>query len=232
MSQKPALKIDWASHEAAKFACVNWHYSGLMPSFGKFVKVGAWENEKFIGVVVFGRGANPQLLKPYGLQQDEGCELVRIALNKHKTPVSKIITIALKFLKKANPKLRLVVSYADVDQNHHGGIYQASNWIYTGHKNKGSRSAFIINGEKIHTKTVASKGVRQTIDEVRKHLDPNAEIFYTLGKHCYIMPLDKEMRAEVIHLSKPYPKRTKEQALENPSSLGGATPTCTLQSNG
>jgi hypothetical protein len=202
-----------------------------MPSFGKFVKVGAWEDGKFIGVVVFGRGANPQLLKPYGLQQDEGCELVRIALNKHKTPVSKIITVALKFLKKANPKLRLVVSYADVDQNHHGGIYQASNWIYTGHKNKGSRSAFIINGEKIHTKTVASKGVRQTIDEVRKHLDPNAEIFYTLGKHCYIMPLDKEMRANVIHLSKPYPKRTKEQALGDQPSLGGATPTCTLQPN-
>jgi hypothetical protein len=202
-----------------------------MPSFGKFVKVGAWENGKFIGVVVFGRGANPQLLKPYGLQQDEGCELVRIALNRHITPVSKIITIALKFLKKANPKLRLVVSYADVDQNHHGGIYQASNWIYTGHKNKGSRSAFIINGEKIHTKTVASKGVRQTIDEVRKHLDPYAEIFYTLGKHCYIMPLDKQMRAEVSHLSQPYPKRTKEQALGDQPSLGGATPTCTLQPN-
>lgn len=226
------LKIDWASHEAAKFACKQWHYSGLLPSYGKLVKVGVWENEKFIGVVVFGRGASPQILKPYGLQQDEGCELVRIALNRHITPVSKIITIALKFLKKANPRLRLVVSYADVDQNHHGGIYQASNWIYTGHKNKGSRSAFIINGEKIHTKTVASKGVRQTINEVRKYLDPNAEIFYTLGKHCYIMPLDKQMRAEVFHLSQPYPKRTKEQALGDQPSLGGATPTCTLQPNG
>lgn len=210
------LKIDWASHEAAKYACENWHYSKLMPSFGKFVKVGAWEYGQFIGVVAFGRGANPQLLMPYGLKQDEGCELVRIALKSHKTPVSKIITIALKFLKKANPKLRLVVSYADVDQDHHGGIYQASNWIYTGHKNKGARSAFIVKGQKLHTKTVASKGVRQTIEEVRKHLDPNAEIFYTKGKHCYIMPLDKKMRNQVSHLAKPYPKRAKEAGATEP----------------
>jgi hypothetical protein len=202
-----------------------------MPSFGKFVKVGAWEDGKFIGVVVFGRGANPSLLKPYNLLQDQGCELVRIALRQHETPVSKILTIALKFLKKANPKLRLVVSYADVDQNHHGGIYQASNWIYTGHKGKGTRSSFIINGEKIHAKTVATKGVRQTLDEVRKHLDPKAENFYTLGKHCYIMPLDKQIRKNVEYLSRPYPKRTKEQALGDQPSLGGATPTCTLQPN-
>lgn len=213
---KVDLKIDWASHEAAKYACEKWHYSGLMPSFGKFVKVGAWENDKFIGVVAFGRGANPQLLMPYGLKQDEGCELVRIALTKHISPVSQIITVALRFLKKANPKLRLVVSYADVDQDHHGGIYQASNWIYTGHKNKGARSAFIVKGEKLHTKTVASKGVRQTIDAVREHLDPNAEIFYTKGKHCYIMPLDKKMRKEVKHLAQPYPKRAKEAGAAEP----------------
>jgi len=187
-----------------------------MPSFGKSVKIGVWENGDFKGVVVFGRGANKHLLTPYGLSQDEGCELVRIALKEHESPVSKIITIALKFLKKSNPKLRLVVSYADVDQNHHGGIYQASNWIYTGHKNQGSRSAFIVHGKKMHPKTIDSRGIRQTIIEVRKHLDPNAEIFYTKGKHCYIMPLDKKMRNQVIHLAQPYPKRVKEAGATEP----------------
>ncbi|MFZ8899831.1 MAG: hypothetical protein ACO20X_14970 [Alphaproteobacteria bacterium] len=76
---KVDLKIDWASYKAAKYACENWHYSGLMPSFGKSVKIGVWENGDFKGVVVFGRGANKHLLTPYGLSQDEGCELVRIA---------------------------------------------------------------------------------------------------------------------------------------------------------
>lgn len=231
MSQKPTLKIDWASHEAAKFACVNWHYSAVIP-VGKLVKVGAWEDGKFIGVVLFGRGANNNMLKPYGLKADQGCELVRIALKSHKTPVSKIMAIAIKFLKKSNPNLRLIVSYADADQDHHGGIYQATNWVYTGLKNAGSMGAFIINGKKTHPKSVHSKGVKQSIESVRKHLDPNAEIFYTKGKHCYLMPLDDNTRNKVLFLSKPYPKRTKEQALGDQPSLGGATPTCTLQPNG
>ena len=228
-SSKPELKIDWASHEAAKYACENWHYSAVIP-VGKLVKVGAWENGKFIGVVLFGRGANNNMLKPFGLNQDEGCELVRIALKSHETPVSRIMSLALKFLKKQSPKLRLVVSYADQDQNHHGGIYQATNWIYDGLKKAGSMGAFIINGKKTHRKSVHSKGVKQTIIEVRKHLDPNATIFYTKGKHRYLMPLDADMRNKLKPLHKPYPKRVKEQDSEFPSELGGATPTNTLQS--
>jgi len=209
MLVKPELKIDWASHEAAKYACENWHYSKVIP-VGKLVKVGAWEDGKFIGCVVFGRGANNNMLKPFGLNADEGCELVRIALRKHETPVSKILSFALKFLKKQSPELRLVVSYADADQNHHGGIYQATNWIYDGLKNANSMGAFIINGKKTHPKSVHSKGIKQTILAVKKHLDPNATIFYTKGKHRYLMPLDKEMSAKIAPLAKPYPKRVKQ----------------------
>ena len=227
---KPNLKIDWASYEASKYACENWHYSGVIP-VGKLVKVGAWENGKFIGVVLFGRGANINMLKPYGLKADEGCELVRIALTKHITPVSKIMSFAIKFLKNSNSGLRLVVSYADADQNHHGGIYQATNWVYTGLKNAGTMGAFVVHGKKMHPKSVHSKGIKQTIAAVRQHLDPNAEVFITKGKHCYLMPLDKEIKKVIMPLSKSYPKRAKNQALENPSSLGGEIPTCPLQSN-
>tara|TARA_R110000772_G_scaffold131557_1_gene239804 strand:- start:2637 stop:3365 length:729 start_codon:yes stop_codon:yes gene_type:complete len=229
-SQPTNLKIDWASYDAAKYACENWHYSGVIP-VGKLVKVGAWEDGKYIGAVIFGRGANNNMLKPFGLTADQGCELVRIALTKHKTPVSKIMALAIKFLAKSNKGLKLIVSYADADQNHHGGIYQATNWIYSGLMNAGTMGAFIIKGKKTHPKSVHSKGLKQTINEVRKHLDPNATIFYTKGKHRYLMPLDKETKESVLHLAKVYPKRTKEQASENPSDLGGATPTCTLQTS-
>ena len=122
---KADLKIDWATHEAAKYACENWHYSGCLP-VGKLVKVGAWENGKFIGVVLFGRGATPNLGKPYGLGQTECVELVRVALTNHQTPVSRIMRFALKWLKQSNKNIRLVISFADADQNHHGGIYPVS----------------------------------------------------------------------------------------------------------
>jgi hypothetical protein len=226
---KVDLRIDWATHEAAKYACENWHYSECLP-VGKLAKVGAWENGKFIGVVIFGRGANNNMLKPFGLVQDQGCELARIALTKHLTPVSKILSLAIKFLVKQSPDLKLIVSYSDADQNHHGGIYQATNWIYDGLKNAGTIGAFIIHGKKTHRKSVHSRGIKQTIDAVKKHLDPNATIFKTKGKHRYLMPLDAEMKEKVLPLAKPYPKRTKEQASKFHFDLGGATPTCTLQS--
>jgi hypothetical protein len=219
-SNKSNLKVDWASHEAAKFACENWHYSQCLP-VGKLVKVGAWENGKFIGCVIFGRGANHNMLKPFGLTQDQGCELVRVALKSHKTPVSRILSIAIKFLKQKCPELRLVVSYADADQNHHGGIYQATNWIYDGLKNQNTMGAFIVKGKKMHPKSVHSKGVKQTLSEVKKHLDPNATIFYTQGKHRYLMPLDQTMRARLQPLAQPYPKRPKQATPETISEAAG-----------
>jgi hypothetical protein len=91
---KHELKIDWATHEAAKFACEKWHYSKSVP-VPPLVKIGAWEDGKFIGVVIFSRGASSNLMSPYGLGQDEGCELTRIALTNHKTEVSRIVKLAI-----------------------------------------------------------------------------------------------------------------------------------------
>jgi len=107
-----SLRLDWATHEAAKYACENWHYSKKIP-VNKLSKVGVWEDNKFIGVVIFGVGASAVLHKQFNLTRFEVCELVRVALNKHKTEVSRVISIALKFLKKSNPKIRVCVSFVD-----------------------------------------------------------------------------------------------------------------------
>jgi hypothetical protein len=50
-----SLKIDWATPKAAKYACEKWHYTKHLPSAS--CRVGVWENDKFIGVVLFGIGA-------------------------------------------------------------------------------------------------------------------------------------------------------------------------------
>ena len=76
------LYLDWCSHEAAKFAVEHWHYSKVMPK-GKLIKIGVWEDGRFIGVVLFGRGANNHIGNPFSLTQTEAAELVRIALIDH-----------------------------------------------------------------------------------------------------------------------------------------------------
>jgi hypothetical protein len=213
---KPQLKIDWATHEAAKYACSNWHYSKCMP-VGKLVKIGAWESNKFIGVVLFGRGANNNMLKPFGIEQDQGCELVRIALTTHETPVSRIVAQAMRFLKRQSQGLRMIVSYADPEAGHHGGIYQAGNWLYTGPS--GEAVKVFYKGKWSHKKTVDDAGVSQANLPKKK----------VQGKHRYLMPLDDAMRAQIAPLAKPYPKRTKDQAASFPDALGGETPTRALQ---
>jgi len=230
-TSKPVLKIDWATHEAAKYACTNWHYSKSMP-VGKMVKVGAWEDGKFIGVVIFSRGASPMLGMAYGLEQIECCELTRVALTKHKTPVSKLLAIAIKFLRKSNSELRLIVSFADTEQGHHGGIYQANGWSYSGQS--AEKFDYIApNGERLLSRQVANSGTVRQFGKVTKCFKRTDCIAVAVqGKHRYLMPLDDAMREQIAPLAKPYPKRTtrtKEQDIGHPPVLGGASPTRALQ---
>jgi len=227
---KVDLKIDWATHEAAKYAVEHWHYSKTLPP-PPLVYIGVWEG-KFIGCIVFSRGACLNLLKPYGLKQTEGCELVRVALTVHVSSVTKIIKIAILFLKKTNPGLRLIVSFADPMHGHLGGIYQGGNWIYTGET---SPDYFHIDkkGKRWHSRQVRKTGVPvKQYGAYRKTPDPkNMTLVNTLGKHRYLMPLDKEMAKQIESLRKPYPKRPTKAISSDQEESGGAVPTRTLQSN-
>lgn len=219
MSFNGNLVINWATHELAKFACEHWHYSKCIPK-SKLVKVGVWENGKFIGVVIFSYGANQNLSSPYGLKKTECVELTRVALARHKTPVSKILSIAVKFLRKKCQGIKLIVSYADIDQGHHGGIYQANGWAYAGIRNAGTKSAYIINGKKIHPKTIFDRYGTRAESDIRK-IHPDLEMFRTKGKHIYLKPLDSEVAKLVQSMNKPYPKRIVSREIAVPVDQTG-----------
>lgn len=199
------MRLEIASHKAIKYACMNFHYAKSVPvnTFGYsiFNNAGVW-----CGVILYGSGANNNLPKPYGLVLGQAIELVRMALNGKQESTSKAMSISLKLLVKKLPLCKLVVSYADIDENHTCIIYQATNWFYEGETNIGMRTGFIINGKKTHNKSVHGKGVIQSLDEVRKHLDKNAQPYITKGKRKYIYPLDKSLIPLCKSLSKPYPK--------------------------
>ena len=223
---KTDLQVDWCSHKAATYACKNWHYSESIP-VPPLTKVGVWEYGKYIGVVIFSRGASSNLLKPYGLQRDEGCELTRIALTEHSTQVSRIIKVALLFLKQNSPSLKLVVSFADPHYGHHGGIYQACNWVYAGDTAKGKE--YWHKNKRLHSRQVSEKGWNIQQGVRRKTVKPSeCSIVATGGKHRYLMPLDKETRERVKHMAKPYPKRVTKASSGIQSESGGAIPTGTL----
>ena len=199
------IKVANASNDAAKFAVEKWHYSRILPT-GKLVKYGVWENDKFIGVVIYSRGASPHLGTFLELDQTEICELTRVALTKHEAPVSQIVAETLRLLKKDSPKLRAVISFADPKEGHKGGIYQAGNWIYTGMSNPVIE--YYIDGRWRHTRGAYHHPKRPTAP---KRTAP--------GKYRYIYPLDKAMRRKVEKLKLSYPSAVEGSKVSRSNSV-------------
>lgn len=209
MQTKTNLKIDWATHEAAKFACENWHYSKCTPS-GKTVKFGVWENGKFIGVVIFALGANAEIQKIHG----KTAELARVALTKHITPVTRIVSICLKKLKGLCPGLEAVISYADLDR-HTGTIYKAGNWL---EECVVTNPWLMLHGAPIHPRTAFARYGTSSIAWLRANVDPKAEyIKDSKGKKRFVWFFDKRAGSK------------DNVASGFQSEEGGASPTPALQ---
>jgi hypothetical protein len=191
----------------------------------KSARLGIWESEVFIGAIIFALGANPHLGNPFGCKQFERAELVRVALTEHATPVSRLLSICCKFIRKQSPGLRLLISFADTEQGHHGGIYQAAGWIYTGQTKP--KTDLMIGKQKLKRRAYTGKN----FGAGRMQVPANAVKVMSPPKHRYLMPLDEAMRKQIEPLRKPYPKRVRSETGDTPANhagKGGSTPTRTL----
>lgn len=224
---KATLRLDWCTHEAAKYAVKHWHYSKSLPA-NKSVRVGVWEDGRFIGCVIFGWGANRNMAGSVGLDQLQCAELTRVALTDHVTPVSRIIAIAVRMLRKQSPGVRALISYADPNNGHHGGIYQAGGWIHTGRSQP--NESYVLDGRTLHKRMYTGTN----FGKAAKALPPGAVKVMPIPKYRYVLPLDDAMRAQLAPLAKPYPKRVQDPRVGKSSPVGtttgegGALPTPTL----
>ena len=184
-----------------------------MPS-GKKVVYGVWEDARFIGVVIFSRGPGPQIGRPFGLEQTAVCELSRIALRDHKTPVTRVVSIALRLLRKLCPGLRAVVSFADPEQGRHGGIYQAGNWYFIGVSH--SLAHYVVGGTEVHNRAVmeAIRPMRRAgdsrpmIETVREYYRGSEVVERrNTPRYKYVYPLDEQLRVMLEGMRKQPPDR-------------------------
>jgi hypothetical protein len=186
----------------------------------------------FVGVVLFSRGANNNMLRPFGLLPPEGCELVRVALRSHVSPVSRIVAIAIRLLRKKCPGLRLIVSFADPGHDHVGTIYQAGNWVFTGQRPP-TIEYLAPDGKQWHGRMVSANGRTRVYGVTRsvwRH--DQCKPIECEGKYRYLMPLDDAMRKQIEPLRRPYPKRAESIDSDVPAlqaGEGGAIPTSALQ---
>jgi len=109
---------------------LNKHYAKRIPSIS--FAFGLYESNLLKGILTIGKPASPSLCD--GICGKEFSEYVyelnRLCVedNLGKNVLSYFVGNSLKLI----PENMILVSYADSLMNHHGYIYQATNWIYTG----------------------------------------------------------------------------------------------------
>lgn len=106
------------------------HYSGRKPQITK--AFGLFCNKNLVAVCTFGKPASPSLCvgicgEKYSNKVYELNRLCRV--EEWKEPLSAFVSACLRRLR---PYDWIIVSYSDTGMNHHGYIYQACNFIYTG----------------------------------------------------------------------------------------------------
>ena len=114
------------------------------------------------------------------------------------------------------PQPNVIVSYADTSQNHHGYIYQATNWIYTGLSAK--RPDYKIKGLDLHSASITDSlgrtDKKEGIKQVELLREKYGDDFYMEDrprKHRYFYFIGnkkqrKEMRSNLAYKIEPYPK--------------------------
>lgn len=156
-------------------------------------------DQKIVGVCTFG-------FPPNYNYNDGDCifhnlkvktlELNRLVINTYDTKnlLSFFVSKCLNLL----PKPMAIVSYADPNNHHHGYIYQATNWIYTGVSTPKKKYIFEDGSSFDIRRGIDAKGAIVAVEDMM----PTHRYIYILGNKYD----KKKMIADMKLPSLPYPK--------------------------
>ena len=142
-------------------------------------------------------------------------ELMRLwSPDQYSGVLSQFVAQTIKIIHKECPEVDLLVSYADSEAGHHGGIYRASNWLYAGRASAGGPQGFIIDKEPnqgihqigfpglvedsqtsiVHTRTVSHRYGHCNREQLEKELGVKVTAIARVPKHTFYYPLTKKVR--------------------------------------
>jgi len=153
---------------------------------------------KMIGAMFYGRPAMHNQWKRFSDNQDKVIELRRLVCvdDTPKNTESFFIGTSLKMLAKDWRADGIVISYSDLQYNHSGIIYRASNFEYWGTK-KGAK-VIVHQGKLYHDKAIRTKykGELKPFAKRLKEALEKGEAYYTdtKGKNTFVYFLDKKER--------------------------------------
>jgi hypothetical protein len=189
-----------------------------------------FDGDKLIGCLIYGFpvGAKAPTSVCEGLTKDNVLELTRLYCDDGYG--SNIESYALgqsfRWLKENDKDIKVLISYADNGQEHLGGIYQATNWIYQGlNTDIALMPNYGISLKKdpykwIHSRTVFTMWGSNNLEHLKKEIGKSGyKEFWRREeppKHRYIQILaqDKKEKKDLIkrlkHEILPYPKNAAD----------------------
>jgi hypothetical protein len=175
------------SKQVAEKFVLTKHYSRRASIF--WAGFGLEEDGQITGVAVYGQPSPPIQKHAFKDREFRLYELARVVVqSKTKNASSFLVAHSLKLLE---PKPCAVISYADMEQNHCGIIYQATNWLYTG-ATKSHDKAYIVDGKRTHPMTLRDRGIT---DPTRWAKENCIEMVKPMDKHRYFQFVgDKRQR--------------------------------------
>jgi hypothetical protein len=152
------------------------------------------DNETLIGCMTYGHPVSNRTVDSIadGIQLDEVLELTRlVCLDGYgKNLESYVIGQSFEWLKKNDTRVKVLVSYADPEQSHTGGIYRATNWLYQGCGASKLMPDYSIKLEEtgmwIHSRTVSAKFGNKSIENLARVIGHTFWRKEETSKHRYI----------------------------------------------
>lgn len=191
-------KIEFLEYQQAVDFLLPKHYSGRIPSISH--AFGWMVDDRLVAVCTFGKPASPALCTGICGEeyQDKVYELNRLCrIDELNLPLSSFVGACLRRLRVYN---YIIVSYSDTEMNHHGYIYQACNFLYTG-----------MTKERTDKYTEGNKHSRHYDNDNQQGL---RKIRSSKHRYVFFATRDKKIKKEYLsHLNYPvlpYPKGDNE----------------------
>src|SRR5271157_1971460 len=135
----PPLWLEETSLEIAADFVLRHHYSKVMPKQTKLI-LGAFKgkNGPLIGVITFGWGVRPkdtirQLFPTVDVSEYYEIGKMCVHDSEPKNTESRLLSLAIRWLKKNKPELKVLFTWADALWGKPGYVYQAANFRYGGY---------------------------------------------------------------------------------------------------
>ena len=156
------------------------------------------EHGAIVGVCVFGQPSPPIQRHAFKAREFRLYELSRLVIQtKTKNAARFLVSHALNAL----PKPCAVISYADMEQNHCGIVYQATNWLYTG-ATKSHDKAYIVDGKRTHPMTLRDRGIT---DPTRWAKENGIQMVPPMEKHRYFFLCGNRQQKRQMRQQLAYP---------------------------